>query len=289
MPRLAEIPSHIASMMELREVVGAMRSLAGMRVQEAERALPAVRRYADEMSGAITAAVNMIPEARTAARGSSGRRAILLCMAEHGFVGGFNEHLIAAAQSGLGPQDQLLVLGTRGAAVATERGVRISWTEPMATRPANVPDTIRRLSTELYNRIAHGEIARIEAIYSLYRPGRPTTVERRTVVPIDLESFATHGPRRSEPLRNLPPAQLLERLTAEYVFALLTEVAVESLASENAARFSSMEAAHENVSKKLEDLRQTANRARQNEITTELLDVVTGAEALGGGQQPLRD
>ncbi len=59
----------------------------------------------------------------------------------------------------------------------------------------------------------------------------------------------------------------------------MTEAAVESLASENAARFAAMGAAHDNVSKKLEQLRQDARQARQSEITTELLDLVTGAEA----------
>ncbi|QGM95716.1 F0F1 ATP synthase subunit gamma (plasmid) [Methylocystis rosea] len=70
---------------------------------------------------------------------------------------------------------------------------------------------------------------------------------------------------------------------AEYVFALLTEAAVESIASENAARFAAMESAYDNVSKKLEELRQEANQARQSEITTELIDLITGAEALNNG------
>jgi F-type H+-transporting ATPase subunit gamma len=82
------------------------------------------------------------------------------------------------------------------------------------------------------------------------------------------------------PLHNLPPALLLESLLAEYVFALLTEAAVESIASENATRFLAMESAHDNVTRKLDSLRQEARAARQDEITTELLDLVTGAEAL---------
>jgi F-type H+-transporting ATPase subunit gamma len=67
---------------------------------------------------------------------------------------------------------------------------------------------------------------------------------------------------------------------AEYLFALLMEAAVESIASENAARFAAMESAHDNVSKKLSRLRQDARQARQSEITAELLDLITGAEAL---------
>ena len=64
---------------------------------------------------------------------------------------------------------------------------------------------------------------------------------------------------------------------------MLTEAAVESIVAENAARFAAMESARENVSKKLESLRMEAHRQRQEEITTELLDLVTGAEAMAAG------
>jgi F-type H+-transporting ATPase subunit gamma len=64
------------------------------------------------------------------------------------------------------------------------------------------------------------------------------------------------------------------------MFALLTEAAVESIASENAARFKAMQAACDNVTKKLEELRQAARQVRQEEITAELLDLITGAEGI---------
>ena len=104
------------------------------------------------------------------------------------------------------------------------------------------------------------------------------------LLPLDLASFALKQPRLP-PIHNLAPDVLLEKLAADYVFALLTEAAVESLASENAARFAAMGSVHDNVSKKLEELRQDAHQARQTEITTELLDLVTGAEALHSAER----
>jgi F-type H+-transporting ATPase subunit gamma len=149
----------------------------------------------------------------------------------------------------------------------------------MATRPEGVPETIRHLTAELYGWIARGELARVEVMFARHRQGSDTTIERRLLFPVDLRSFAPGQPRLP-PLHNLPPAVLLEKLMADYIFGLLTEAAIEALASENAARFAAMDSAHENVSKKLEELRQDARQARQDEITTELLDLVTGAEAL---------
>jgi F-type H+-transporting ATPase subunit gamma len=149
----------------------------------------------------------------------------------------------------------------------------------MATRCAAVPETIQRLSAELYRRIARGEIARVEVIYARYRQGGAASIERRLLLPLDLASLKTKQSLQP-PLHNLTPIALHERLMAEYVLALLTEAAVESIASENAARLAAMESAHDNVSKKLEQLHQNARQARQSEITTELLELVTGALAL---------
>jgi F-type H+-transporting ATPase subunit gamma len=281
MTRLAEIQGHIASMDELRDVVGAMRSLAGMRVQEAQRALPGIRRYADSVAAAIGAALLLMPEPLPEEGVERGHRALVLCAAEQGFVGGFNERLLEAAETALRPIDRFFVLGSRGAALALERGRKVTWTSPLATRMGGAPDAINRLAGELYRRIVSGEISRIEVMFGRYRQGSAPEITTRLLLPLDTRSLAAAQPRQA-PLHNLAPRRLLERLMAEYVVALLTEAAVESIASENAARFAAMESAHDNVSKKLTELRQGAQQARQGEITAELLDLITGAEAMRG-------
>ena len=278
MTHLAEIESHIGNMRELLDIVGAMRSLASMRVQEAHHALPGIRRYAETMEAAIGAALLLMPQARTDGRVVAGRRALVVYTAEHGFVGGFNERVLDAAQKLSDPKDVLFILGSRGAGLARERGLPIAWAHPMATRPAGAPEMVRRVTVELYRLIASGGLTRVEVVFARHSPGGAAAIEQRRLFPVDLASFA--APERRQPaLHNLAPEALLEELVADYVFALLAEAAVESLASESAARFTAMEAAHGNVSMKLDQLRQDAREARQSEITMELLDLVTGAEA----------
>ena len=157
----------------------------------------------------------------------------------------------------------------------------------MATRVVGAPETVNRLTTELYVSIARGEISRVEVMFGRYHQGGASTIERHLLLPLDVASLAIKQPRQA-PLHNLAPRPLLEKLIAEYVFALLTEAAIESISSENAARFTAMESAHDNVTKKLSQLRQFAQQARQTEITAELLDLVTGAEALAD-QSPSKD
>src|SRR6516225_5847677 len=120
MIRLAEIESQIAGISELLDIVGAMRSLASMRVQEAHRALPGIRRYAETMAAAIGSALLLMPEPRLAGGAARGPRAFILCTAEHGFVGGFNALVMGAARKVLGRDDTFFVLGSRGAALARE-------------------------------------------------------------------------------------------------------------------------------------------------------------------------
>ena len=279
MTRLAEIEVHIATMSELRDIVGAMRSLSGMRMQEAQRALPGIRRYSEVMAAGIADTLLIMGQPELP-RNAQGQLALVLCTAEHGFVGGFNERLVEAAQSILGPRDSLFVLGSRGASLALERQRPASWTHAMATRCAAAPETVQRLSAELYPRMIRGEIARVAVMFARYRQGATATIERRLLLPLDLVSLEVKRVR-PRPLHNLDPVALHERLVAEYVFALLTEAVVESIASENAARLAAMESAHDNVSKELERLRQDALQARQSEITTEVIELVTGAQAVG--------
>jgi F-type H+-transporting ATPase subunit gamma len=281
MTRLTEVEAHIVNMGDLCDIIGAMRSLASMRMQEAHRALPHIRRYAETMAASIGTSLALLPEVRVMSRRTDCRRAFVLYMAEHGFVGGFNERILDAAKGLLDPKDAVFVLGSRGAVLAQERRRPAAWSHPMATRPEGVPEAVRHLTAELYRWIARGEIARVEVIFARHREGTGTTIEHMLLFPVDLTPLApTHT--RQPALHNLAPATLLEKLIADYVFGLLTEAAIEALASENAARFAAMDAAHENVSKKLDELRQDARQARQDETTTELLDLVTGAEALHG-------
>ena len=284
MNRLADIESHIASIGELLNIVGAMRSLAGMRVQEAQQALPGVRRYAESMAAAIGSALLLMPGVAAGNPDRLSRKALVLCAGEHGFVGGFSERLIEAAEAALEASDSLFILGSRGAVLATERGRKVAWTGPMATRPAGVSRLVSELAATLYSHIVREDFSRVEVMFTRSNRGAGPNIERVLVLPLDIASLAAKEPRQA-PLHNLDAVRLFEKLTAEYVFATLTEAAIESIASENAARFAAMDSAQRNVLKKLEELHQQARQARQTEITTELLDLITGAEAqMGGGK-----
>jgi F-type H+-transporting ATPase subunit gamma len=279
MIRLAEIETKVAAMGELREIVGAMRALASMRMQEAQRALPGIRRYAASVASGIADSLRLVGDEAAGSGAKDRGSALILCMAEHGFVGGYNERLVEAVATEAHAEKLLFCIGSRGSAIAAERGLAAAFVHPMATRASAAPSIVQVLSDELYRRIAEGEIARVEVVFASSRRGGAPSIDRHRLLPLD-PALLEPGLRREPPLHNLAPGVLRERLVGEYVFALLTEAIVESIASENAARLAAMESAHDNLSKKLDGLRHDARQARQQEITMEISELVTAAAAL---------
>jgi len=284
MSRTAELASRLKSMAELLDVVGALRALAGVRLQEAQAALAGVRRYSDISARAVGGALGLAatPPAPELEAADGGPAAQLLFLSEHGFVGGLNERVIAAVRPQCQPGDRLFVLGRRGAGVMAEHWRSADWTGPMATFHGGVTASVRGLALILISDLEARRIRRVQAHYVRVEPGTTSRVVSRLLFPLDRRRLPQPPPAFA-PVTQIPPARLAERLTGEYLFAQLTEAAVEALAGENSARFGVMAAAHDQLSHSQEKLTREARLARQADITAELLELIAGSGALARG------
>ena len=122
----------------------------------------------------------------------------------------------------------------------------------------------------------------VDVVFSRSRPGGGMEIDRHSVLPVDLRRFA-RPVLNQPPLLTLAPWVLLERLASEYVYAQLCEAAMHAFAAENEARMMAMAAAKTNVESKLARLLQREHQLRQKEITTEIIELTAGAEALSSG------
>lgn len=283
MERLDRIHARIVSIEELYEIVTAMRSIAATRVQQAQGALGGIRKYVGTVADAIAECTALLAEqgvvVQTGEIERGGRRVVVFC-SEHGFAGAFNERLLDAAGALLADDaGSLLMVGGRGSLAAEERSMSLAAALPMATHVDGVLETARRAAAELYAGIEAGEVRQIDVVYAPYEPGRAFRTETLSLLPLDLGPFAARPPS-VPPICNLAPQELADKLVGEFVLAELTRTAMESLASENNARLRAMETARRNIEDRLEELRLQERRLRQEQITSETLDVVTGAEAL---------
>jgi F-type H+-transporting ATPase subunit gamma len=269
--KLADLRVRLDSIRQLRELVGAMRSLAAARLHQAEATLPAVRDYAGVTAAALGDALALLPAERESRTVVKARAVIAIC-AEHGFVGNFSRKVLASTAE---PVSQaLLVVGSNGIASAREHGLAVTWSHSMATQLGAIEATAHDVVEEVYRNVAAGSFDAADVVFTAR-----TGLVRRALVPLD----RTAVPRRARQwpvVTHLPTEHLVERIIEEYVLAEVVQALVESFASENAARLQTMQAARMHVDETLADLEVRERRARQEQITDELLELATGAAAL---------
>lgn len=275
--QLQRLKARISSLQELRDLMRAMRALAASHVQEAQGALEGIRRYVEVIEDAIAEGAALLSESggRALAAAPGGSDVLIVVCSEHGFTGAFNEQLLDRAVAELKAGRQLGIVGRRGAVLAEERNLGVAWSLPMATRVGGVLGVTRRVA----DRLANAVTARI--VFGSYRKGGRFDVATKIILPL-APTLLAGAVRGSRPLHHLDANVLLQRLAGEYLFAEINRCIMESLASENAARLQVMEAADHNIGDKLEQLSRRQRNVRQESITSELLDIVTGTDAMLG-------
>jgi len=254
-----------------------MRGIAAARAQQARNQLDAVDSYAAIVAAAIGRALALLPPARAGVPGPPGRQALVLFCAEQGFAGAFSERVLEAAAADL-PASELFLVGTRGDAAAAERNVEARWTSAMPSHSPGIPKLADRITEALYARIATGEIGRLDAVFSQWRPGHGFHVERRSLFPFDMAAFPSPA-GVNPPLLTLSPAVLLDELTADYMHAQLCNAALHAFAAENEARMEAMAAARSQIERQLSSLQATQRLVRQEEITAEIIELAAGETA----------
>ena len=125
--RIADIVTQIQNVRQLGAVVTAMRGIAALRAQKGRSLLSGIEAYTDVVSRSIGQALNLLPmDILTSAPLRHAKRGLILFCAEQGFAGSFSERVFEAARGDL-EGATTLVVGTRGAAVASERGIKPDW------------------------------------------------------------------------------------------------------------------------------------------------------------------
>jgi F-type H+-transporting ATPase subunit gamma len=149
----------------------------------------------------------------------------------------------------------------------------------MATHCAGVTEATCRIATEVYRRFSAGRVCGLELVHGHHTRGQFSGIERRRLLPPPTTAIEKRT-LTTPPLINLNPRRLFDEIVGEYLFAALENVAMQSFFSENSTRFRTMEAAHQNITNKSTDLAKLARRLGQEAVTTEILDLISGAEAL---------
>lgn len=273
MPSLQDLVRRIAHTDELHDIIGAVRALAAARLRRAHDGIEASRAYAAIVGEVLRGVLPAVAGDDRGSPAAAPRRVLTIAFgSQHGFVGGYNDDIVAAVTGLPGP---VWMVGDRATAVARESDLPIAAGFPMATRVASVDDLARALAREIV--ATARDVDAVDLTYLPYGSER-TAVSTRRLLPLDPGELGapTIGP---PPLRYMSAGDLVARFAEEYLLSQLASAAMESFASENRARLRQMDQTYESIERRLDGLRREARHARQEEITTELLDIITGAEA----------
>ena len=295
-----DVRNRIASIKNIQKITRAMEMVAAARLRRAEQRIEALRPYASairRMTRQAAEAAGNVPRLPILSEHSSvDAVGLLLIAGDRGLAGAFNSNIVRAGvaagreHTGEGRRVDYWASGRRPASSLTFRGLEaqesfIGFTD----RPAYAD--ARRIAERLMAAYVDGEVDRVEVFYNGYISPISQTVRRETLLPLQqatiLDEESSDDEKQPESHRALvdyepDPEEILARLVPDYVEISIYRALLESTASEHGARMTAMRNASDNAGTLIEDLTLEMNRARQAEITQEIMEVVAGAEGLAG-------
>jgi F-type H+-transporting ATPase subunit gamma len=299
-----EVKSRIASIKNINKITRAMEMVAAARLRRSEQRIADLRPYSEGMrklTRIASAHAGGLPRVPVLAERENVQNVgIVLVTGDRGLAGAFNSNIIregmraAARVREEGAEPTFSVVGRKGVSALTFRkqplvGEYVGFTDRPSFADA------REIGEELTARYVDEEVDRVELIYNRFVSPLTQHVWRQTLLPLqqaevvgegaeeedEVEDTDSEGAQaRSEWFYEPDPEELLARLIPEYVTISVYRALLESAASELGARMTAMRNAAENAEKINDELTLEMNRARQAEITQQILEVVGGAEAL---------
>jgi F-type H+-transporting ATPase subunit gamma len=294
-----DVRERIGSIKNIQKITRAMEMVAAARLRRAEQRIEHLRPYADairRMTRQAAEAAGAVPRLPILAEHEQvSSVGLLLVAGDRGLAGAFNSNIVRAAvnagreHSSEGHTPRYFASGRRPSSSLTFRGLDVaeSWTG-YTDRPAYAD--ARRIADRLMAAYVDEEVDRVEIFYNHYVSPLSQVVSRETLLPLQQATILEDEPAEAEEHEGPralveyepDPEEILGRLVPDYVEISIYRALLESTASEHGARMTAMRNASENATGLIDDLTLQMNRARQAEITQEIMEVVAGAEGLTG-------
>ena len=286
MPSLKALRKRRATVLSTQQITKAMKMVAAAKLRRAQEAAERARPYAEklvEMFGAVVADLEGAAHPLLARRDEQ-KVELVVVTSDRGLCGGYNSNLVRRAEAFIreNPGKQIVVtaVGRKGIESFRRRGVKLVGERTEVIKHP-VVDSARAVAKGLTERFAAGETDAVYLLYSQFRSAMSQIPTIRPLLPVATPEATTNA-QPVEYIFEPERPDLLAALLPRYIETLLMQSLLESIASEHGARMTAMENATTNASDMIGRLTLSINRARQAAITTELMEIVSGAEALKG-------
>lgn len=286
--RLRQIRRRIRSVQSTRKITRAMELIAASRIMRAQARVESARPYVQRLTEVIqdlaahtggASQSSLLTEREVKTHG------LVVITADRGLAGAYSSNVLRLAEGALRREGQsrentrLYVAGRKGSTYLRYRGYEIAH-ELTGTSDNPSFDRVKAMAEAVTDDFLEGEIDVVTVLYTEFYSLVTQRAEEFQLLPVPPAELGGGAGFKGEFIFEPGPEEILDHLLPRYVEGRLFAAFLESSASEHAARRRAMKAATDNADDLLKTLSRNANQERQTEITTEILEVVGGAEAL---------
>jgi F-type H+-transporting ATPase subunit gamma len=286
MPSLIDIRRRVRSVRNTQQITKAMKMVSAAKLRRAQERALAARPYAamlQQMLANVAEAASQSPDAGAhpllAVRPEK-RVLVVVVTADRGLAGGFNANLLKLAQRFVNANsDKELtfeLVGRKGRDYFRKRGAKIAGEYIGWMRTLSLADA-QRITGAIIDRFSKGEVDAVYLFVNEFKSVMTPALTEMRLLPIEV-------PKTQAPVDYIyeqKPEELLGSLLPRYIEVQIYRALLESVAAEHAARMTAMDAASSNASEVIDKLTLYMNRVRQASITREIIEIVSGAAALG--------
>jgi F-type H+-transporting ATPase subunit gamma len=293
MANLLDLRRRIKSVKNTQQITKAMKMLSAVNLRRAQERVTSARPFASKMTEVLTELSGYADEnyhhPLLDARGDS-RYLLVLITADKGLAGAFNANLIKAAQAFLKEHDgkavELLAVGRKGRDFYRRRAVEIVGEYIGLTGKGRITYAEAvEVADDVTRRFREDEaLDKVFVIYNEFRSVLQQRVVVEQILPVarteeETEEQAPQAGTHIEYIYEQPPAEIFGKLLPRLIETQIFRALLESIASEQGARMTAMDAASKNAGELIDTLTLNMNRIRQAAITTEIIEVVSGSAA----------
>ena len=288
MPSLKDLKNRIASVKSTRKITKAMQMVAAAKLRRAQDAAEAARPYTERFNAVMAGLAAGAASSPSAPRLLSGTgrdevHMLVVMTSERGLCGAFNSSISRMARAEAnrliraGKTVKILTVGKKGRdALRRDLGAHMVAHVDLSAEKRMGYGVAQRVGRDIIARFEAGEFDVATIFYSRFQSVISQTPTMKQVIPASFEDTGASANYDYEPGEEAILADLLPRGVATQVFAAL----LENAASEQGARMSAMDSATRNAGDMIDRLTIQYNRSRQAAITKELIEIISGAEAL---------
>ncbi|MEE8506435.1 MAG: F0F1 ATP synthase subunit gamma [Kiloniellales bacterium] len=299
MPSLKDLRVRIASVKSTQKITSAMKMVAAAKLRRAQEAAEASRPYAERMErmlGSLAASAAQLDGAPKLLAGTGGDQVHLLVVgtADRGLCGGFNSGIVRKARRTIdelrndGKTVKILCVGRKGRdQLRREHGELIVDTIEDVSRPRLTFANAEAIAKRVQHMFEDGEFDVCTVFYARFKSAMTQIVTSQQLIPFAVSEGAEGeeaegGGAGSGAVYEYEPAEeeILSELLPRNLAVQIFKALLENSASEQGARMTAMDNATRNAGDMIDNLTLTYNRTRQAVITSELIEIISGAEAL---------